>query len=262
MTTLDSLFSLKGKVALVTGASSGLGVEFAKALGVAGADVAVVARRAGRLETLAKEMEQSGGRCLPVAADLSDEAQIDQAIEKVESELGKLDILVNNAGIAHVGRAEEHALKDWNHALEINLTVPFLMAQRAARSMIERGEGGRIINISSGTSVTANSIFKTVGYAASKGGVRLLTQQLAVEWAKHEITVNAIAPGWFPTEMNIDPEEGDIKSRFKERMELLTPMGRLGRKGELMGAMIYLASPAASFVTGTTLFVDGGWVAW
>ena len=262
MSNVQNLFGLRGRVALVTGASSGLGVEFARALAVAGADVAVLARRAERLQALAAELEGLGVRCLPVAADLGDDAQIDAALAQVERTLGPLDILVNNAGVAHVGRAEDHTREDWQHALDVNVSAVFRMCQRAARSMIARGKGGRIINLASGTSVTANAIFKTVGYTASKGAVHMLTKQLAVEWAQHGITVNAIAPGWFPTEMNTDPNEGDIKAHFKAQMIARTPMARLGQPGELMGALIYLASPAASYVTGTTLFVDGGWVAW
>jgi len=259
---LEALFNLKGKVALVTGASAGLGVEFAKAMAKAGADVAVLARRLDRLEALAREVQALGVRCLPVAADLSDNDGIEQAVTRIEAELGPVDILINNAGVAPLGAAERHKAADWEGALRVNLTAPFLLAQRVARVMIERGGGGRIINIGSVMGEAANPIFNTVSYTASKGGVHLMTKQLAIEWAKHDITVNCIAPAWFPTEMNIDPRVGDIKADHKARMEAFTPMNRVGREGELTAAVIFLASPAASYVTGTVLPVDGGWLAW
>ncbi len=262
MTDLQSLFSLKGQVALVTGASSGLGVEFAKALATAGADVAIMARRKERLEQLAEEIAGMGVRCLPVGGDVSDADQREAAFAAVEAELGPLKILVNNAGIAPAGRAEKQSAEQWESALRVNLSAVFYMSQRAARSMIERGGGGRIINISSAAGHAANSVFHTVGYTASKGGVELMTKQLAIEWAKHSITVNTIAPGWFKTEMNTDPSLDDIPDRFRTRMEELTPMGRLGQDGELMGALVFLASPAASYVTGSCVHVDGGWLTW
>jgi gluconate 5-dehydrogenase len=128
--------------------------------------------------------------------------------------------------------------------------------------MIERGRGGRIVNLSSVTGQVANSVFPTVAYVATKHGVEGLTKQCAIEWAQHGITVNAIAPGWFPTEMNTDPRVGDVLPKYKQQMEERTPMGRMGRPGELMTAMVFLASPGASYVTGITLPVDGGWAAW
>ena len=262
MNGLQQLFGLEGKTALVTGASSGLGVEFAKGLALAGAQVAILARRKERLDQVAAEIEQEGGRCLAVQVDLTDEAGMDEALGKVTEGLGPVDILVNNAGVAPLGRAENHPREQWDTVLAVNLTAPFLLSQRVAREMIARGEGGRIINISSAVGEVANSIFRSVGYAAAKGGVSNMTRQLAVEWAKHGITVNAIAPSWFLTEMNMDPRYGDVKPEFKAKMEALTPMGRLGKPGELMGAVIFLASPAASYVTGTVLSVDGGWLAW
>lgn len=262
MATLESLFGLKGKVALVTGASSGLGVEFAKAMAIAGADVAILARRTERLEALAPEIEAMGVRCLCVPADLAHPEQIEAAVTRTESELGPIDILVNNAGIAPFGKAEKQTAEQWEDALRINLTAPFLLCQRVARNMIERGSGGRIINIGSINGEGGSPIFPTVGYTASKGGVHMMTRQLAVEWAKHDITVNAIAPSWFPTEMSYDPRYNGIKPEYRERMELFTPMNRLGADGELIAAVIFLASPAASYVTGTVLPVDGGWLAW
>jgi len=260
--TLRSLFGLGGKVALVTGASSGLGVEFAQAKGLGGADVAIVARRTERLRALAPRIEALGVRCLPVTADLADAVQLGRAVDEVEAGLGPVDILVNNAGVAPAAKAEKYPRAQWEQALDVNLTAPFLLAQRVARRMIERGGGGRIINIGSVMGDLASAVFPTAGYNASKGGVHMLTKQLAVEWAKHGITVNTLAPAWFPTEMSYDPRHGGINPPYKARMEQFTPLHRLGREGELTAAVIFLASPASAYVTGATLRVDGGWSAW
>ena len=264
MTTehLQSLFGLRGKVALVTGASSGLGVEFARGLAMAGADVVLVARRFERLQVVAKELSALGVRAQPIQADLRQEVQIEAAIQQAQDRLGPIDILINNAGVAPVGRAERHGMEKWQQALDVNLTAVFLCCQKVGKQMIERGQGGRIINISSVLGDGANSVHKTVGYVATKGAVSNMTRQLAVEWAPHGITVNALAPSWFSTEMITDPRLGRVHDEQRARMELFTPMGRLGREGELLGAVIFLASPAASYITGTILHVDGGWHAW
>jgi gluconate 5-dehydrogenase len=259
---LEQLFSLRGKVALVTGASSGLGIEFAKGLAMAGADVAIVARRLERLQAVARELETLGGRTLALPADLRQAEQIDAALQQILETLGPIDILVNNAGVAPVSRAERHTIDKWEQALAINLTAVFVCCQKVGQQMIARGQGGRIINISSVLGEGANAVHKTVGYAATKGAVTNMTRQLAVEWAPYGITVNALAPSWFPTEMIIDPRLGRVHDEQQARMELFTPMGRLGCAGELLGAIIFLASPSASYVTGEILHVDGGWRAW
>src|SRR5262249_39395984 len=147
-------------------------------------------------------------------------------------------------------------------ALDLNLTAVFLCCQRVGRTMISRGQGGRIINVSSVLGEGANPIHKTIGYAATKGAVTNLTRQLAVEWAPYRITANVLAPSWFPTDMITDPRLGGVGEDQRGRRDCFTPMNRLGRDGELLGAIVFLASPAASFVTGTVLYVDGGWHAW
>lgn len=259
METLDDLFSLRGKVALVTGTSSGLGVELARALAIAGADVALVARRRDRLDALAGELRGDGVRAAAIAADLTEDADVARAVVEAEEQLGPVDVLVNNAGIALIGRSERYARDKWDATLRLNLTAAFLLAQEVGRRMIERKSGGRIVNVTSVISVGANPIYHGAGYSAAKAGLLNLTRQLAVEWAQHGITVNALAPGWFLTEMT---ESGFAQERFKGKAERMTPAGRLGDPRELRSALLFLTAPSSSFVTGTTVFVDGGWTAW
>jgi NAD(P)-dependent dehydrogenase (short-subunit alcohol dehydrogenase family) len=256
---LAELFSLRGHLALVTGASSGLGVECARALALAGADLVVVARRGERLETLARELRASHGvRVLPIAADLTQSAELDRLMAGA-AELGEIDILVNNAGIAPTGRAERLRRELWDATLAVNLTAPMMLAQRVAAGLIERRQPGRIINIASVLGAVGTGIYRLAAYTASKGALVNLTRQLAIEWAPHGVNVNAIAPGWIPTEATAG---GLARPGNREKMEALTPMGRLGRPDEIGGAVIFLASPAASYVTGTLLPVDGGYLAW
>jgi gluconate 5-dehydrogenase len=262
MSHLEEIFGLRGHVAMVTGASSGLGAECARALAKGGADVGLVARRRDRLEELAAELQGLGVRACPAPADVTDEAEIGAALATIESELGPVDILVNGAGIAPLGRAERHTRERFENALATNLTSAFLVSQAVARRMIERGSGGNIISLSSVTGGLANPVHPTVGYAASKGGLTNLTRHLAVEWARHHIRVNALAPAYFPTEMTIDPKFGEVRRDQVEVMERFTPMGRLGRPGELESAVLFLAAPASSYVTGSIVTVDGGWTAW
>jgi NAD(P)-dependent dehydrogenase (short-subunit alcohol dehydrogenase family) len=259
MSKLEELFSLRGQVALVTGASAGLGVELARTLALAGADVALVARRREKLEELARELRDQGVRAAAVPANLTEDEQCAHAVDEAERSLGPVSILVNNAGIAPLGRAERHTREKWDRALALNLTAPFRLCQEVGRRLIERGQGGRIINVTSILSVRANPLYKAVGYAATKAGLLNVTRTLAVEWAVHGIAVNAIAPAWFLTEMT---ELGFAETEQREIAERRTPIGRLGEPCELRTALLFLASPASSYVTGSTVFVDGGWTAW
>ncbi len=259
MTKIDELFSLSGRVAVVTGASSGLGVEFAGALAGAGATVAVIARRRERLDAVCADLqERCGVKALAVAADLLVASEREAAFEQICAELGGIDVLVNNAGIAPTGRAEKQWPEQWQQTLDLNLTALFHCCLLAAASMRERG-GGRIINVSSIFGHLGSSLFRVSSYAAAKGGVENLTRQLAVEWAGDGITVNAIAPAWFRSEMT---EESLRKEGIAERMGAGCPMKRMGRAGELQSACLFLAAPASSYVTGAVIPVDGGYSAW
>ncbi|MBV8359144.1 MAG: SDR family oxidoreductase [Deltaproteobacteria bacterium] len=260
MDALNELFSLKGHIGLVTGASSGLGIECAHALALAGADVAVAARRGERLERFAAELTRSYEvKALGVRTDITSDTGLDQLIDTVQARLGLVDILVNNAGISPTGRAEALPRETWDAALATNLTAPMMLAQRVARRLIEARKPGRIINMISIYGLVASSIYRLSAYTATKGGLANLTRQLAIEWAPYGILVNAIAPGWIPTEAT---EAGMAKPQNRERMEKATPLGRLGHPQEIRGTVIYLASQASSYVTGTILSIDGGYVAW
>jgi NAD(P)-dependent dehydrogenase (short-subunit alcohol dehydrogenase family) len=260
MNSLEELFSLRGRIGIVTGASSGLGVECARALAIAGADVALAARRGDRLDPFAGQLAREYGvRAIGVQCDITVDADLDRLIAETNSRLGLPDILINNAGISPTGRAESLSREIWDGALATNLSAPMMLAQRFARGLIEKGRPGRVINMSSIYGTVASSIYRLSAYVATKAGLVNLTRQLAVEWAQYGILVNAIAPGWIPTEAT---EAGMAKSQNRERMERATPLGRLGRPEDLRGAVIYLASPASAYVTGTVLAIDGGYVVW
>lgn len=262
MHPLERLFGLRDRVALVTGASSGLGAEAARALAEAGAAVGLVARRRERLEGVAGELRDLGARSCVAPADVSRTEEVEAALEQTEAELGPVDILVNGAGIAPLGRAERHTRESWDAALAIDLTAAFVASQLVGRRMIERGAGGRIIMISSTIGLAANPVHRAVGYTVSKAGLNGLTRQLAIEWARHGILVNAIAPSYFPTEMTIDPRHGEVRADQAEVMRRFTPLGRLGEPREIASAILFLAAPASSYVTGAIIPVDGGWSAW
>jgi 3-oxoacyl-[acyl-carrier protein] reductase len=248
------MFDLKGRVALVTGASSGLGVQFARALADNGAAVALVARRIKRLDTVKAEIEAKGGKAVSIAADVTDRAAITRAFDAAEKTFGTITILVNNAGIAHGGRAVEMTAEEWRKVLGTDLDAVFFWAQEAARRMLAVKKQGTIINIAS---VLGLAVAKgAVAYAAAKAGVVQLTKALAIELAFKGVRVNAIAPGWFVTEINDKYLNSEAGTAIKREI----PMGRFGKEGDLDGALLLLASDAGSYITGATLVVDGGQV--
>ena len=248
------MFSLKGRVALVTGASSGLGVQFARTLSDNGAAVALVARRADRLKSLQNEIEGKGGRAVAIEADVTDHAAVVRAFDAAEKAFGTVTILVNNAGIAHGGRAVEMPPEEWRKVLSTNLDAVFFWAQEAARRLLAAKKQGAIVNIASvlGLAVSKGA----VAYAAAKAGVVQVTKALAVELAFKGVRVNAIAPGWFVTEMNDAYLTGEAGTAIKREI----PMGRFGNPGDLDGALLLLVSDAGSYITGATVVVDGGQV--
>jgi len=252
MTMQDALFDLTGKVALVTGASSGLGRRFAYTLAEAGADVIVAARRAERLHELAGEIAGLGRRGEAVSLDVSDPASIDATIATAWDSMGRVDILVNNAGVALTKPFLEQTVEDWDLVLDTNLKGAFLVAQATARRMVDAGEGGNIVNIAS---IIAQRVEKQlVGYAASKAGLVQVTKTMALELARHGIRVNALAPGYVVTEINRDFLEGEAGEKMKRGV----PMRRFGQVEDLDGPLLLLASDASRYMTGSVVTVDGG----
>jgi NAD(P)-dependent dehydrogenase (short-subunit alcohol dehydrogenase family) len=246
-------FRIDGKVAIVTGASSGLGARFARVLDAAGAKVVLVARRQERLEQLAGELADA----LPVAQDLSELEQLGAVVERALEHYGRVDVLVNNAGMVDVHPAEEEPLEEFRRVVDVNLVAPFALSQHAARAMLNGGDGGAIVNVASVLGLVGVGQIPQAGYAASKGGIVNLTRELSAQWSRKGVRVNAIAPGWFESEMTADMFSEEGKGR--EWVARRAPMKRHGREGELDGALVFLASDASSYVTGHVLAVDGGW---
>ena len=250
--TAAELFTVRDKVALVTGASSGLGARFAELLAENGAAVVLVARRAERLKALRGKIEKSGGKAIAVEADVRDRTAMAQAFDAAEGAFGTVTILVNNAGIAHAGRAIEMAEEEWRRIVSTNLDAVFFWAQEAARRMLAANSGGSIVNIAS---VLGFGVDKgVIAYATAKAGVIQLTKALALELAFKGIRVNAIAPGWIVTEMNRDYLATERGIAIKRDI----PVGRFGEECDLDGPLLLLASDAGRFVTGATIVADGG----
>ena len=249
---MENLFDLTGRVALVTGASRGLGEGFARVLAKAGADVALTSRHPESLLRIKNEIELMGRRAVAVALDVRNEQSIKAAVSEVESSLGRIDALVNNAGCNVRKPALDVTWEEWNLILETNLRGPFFVAQAVARGMIDR-RYGRIINIGSVTSVAG---YAGLGpYGASRGGIKQLTMSLADDWGVHGITVNCLAPGWFRTDQNaVLYEDAEWVKYLCDRI----PLKRPGLPGDLDGALLFLAAECSRYVTGQTLLVDGG----
>ncbi len=247
------IFRVDGKVAIITGASAGLGARFAEVLNVAGASTVLVARRYDRISALADRL----GRSVAFEADLSDPGVAAGIVDAAVSAFGRVDIVVNNAGITNIAPAVDETIQDFQRLVTVNLVSAFALSQSAARVMVASG-GGSIVNVASIVGLFGIGQMPQAAYASSKGGLVNLTRELGAQWARQGIRVNALAPGFFESEMT----EGLFASeRGLDWVSKRTPMGRAGAAGELDGALLFLCSEASSYVTGHILAVDGGWTA-
>lgn len=247
------LFDLKGRVAIVTGGSIGLGRQMAEGLAEMGANVVLCARKKERCEQTAEELRRLEVETLALACDVKNPDHIREVVGETISRFGRLDILINNAGTSWGAPVEEMRLEHWNKVVETNLTGTFLFSQAAGKHMVKQGRG-KIINIASVAGLRgAPPEFQAIGYHASKGGIIAFTKDLACKWGRHDIQVNAIAPGWFPTHMS-----EVVIERNRETFLKKIPLGRFGSDQDLKGAAVFLASDASNYVTGHVLVVDGG----
>jgi gluconate 5-dehydrogenase len=256
---LRELFDLTGRVALVTGGGRGLGAEIAAGLAQAGASVALASRNLEACEEVARALREAyGARTLALKMDVAGEDDVRAGVDAAENELGPVDLLVNNSGTSWGAPAAEMPLEAWRKVMEVNATGAFLCSREVGRRLIERGAPGAILNVASiaGLRGSPPEVLDAVGYSASKGALVAMTRDLAVKWARYGIRVNAISPGFFPTKMT-----RAVLERGEKAIARQVPLGRVGSEGELMGAAVFLLSPAASYITGQVLAVDGGMTA-
>jgi gluconate 5-dehydrogenase len=252
--SFPDLFSLEGKLALVTGGGQGLGLAIARGLASAGASLIINGRDKEKLRKSADELSREYPNVFPYAFDVTEEQAVIKAVKQIGEEHGIIDILVNNAGMIKRSPAVEMSLSDWEEVIKLDLTGPFIMSKHVAKDMIKRGTGGKIINICSMMSEIGRGTLNA--YAAAKGGLKMLTKNLATEWAKYNIQVNGIGPGYFATELTA-PIRTDGHP-FNDFILKRTPAGKWGNPEDLIGAAIFLASRASDFVNGHILYVDGG----
>ncbi|MFV0361585.1 MAG: SDR family NAD(P)-dependent oxidoreductase [Suipraeoptans sp.] len=249
------MFNLKGRVAVVTGASSGLGVYMAKALATQGANIAILARRVEKLESVKKDIKALGVKCIAVPCDVTSEEAVKAAAIAVENEYGKVDILINNAGAGGTIPIENTTLEDWNKDITVDQTGVFLTTREFGKIMMKKSYG-RIINIASMYGLVGNLALPSAAYHAAKGAVVNFTRATAAEWAKYGINANCICPGYFATELT---EETLSSAEFTAYMKSAVPLGRYGNGPELAAAAVYLASDEASYTTGLIMPIDGGY---
>jgi NAD(P)-dependent dehydrogenase (short-subunit alcohol dehydrogenase family) len=250
---MGQIFDLAGRVAIVSGGSVGLGRQMAEGLAEMGANLVLCARKKERCLQTAEELQQLGVEVLAMGCDVKDQASIGEVVDATMKRFGRIDVLINNAGTSWGAPVEEMTLAQWNKVVETNLTGTFLFSQAVGKVMIARRRG-KIINIASIAGLRGTpSELPAIGYSSSKGGVIAFTRDLAWKWGMHGIQVNAIAPGWFPSDMS-----KKIIERHQEKLLASIPLGRLGNSQDLKGAAIFLASDASDFVTGHILVVDGG----
>ncbi len=247
-------FSVKGKYAIVTGASSGLGRQFAICLAEQGCNVAILARRLEKLEEVKKEVEKYNVKCVVAQCDVTDTEQIKNSVEKVYKEFGRIDILINNAAAGFATPVVETTDELWENVIKTNVNGVFYFAREVGKIMLNQ-KYGKIINIGSFHCVVTMNGVPRSGYSTAKGAINMMTKALAAEWAKSGITVNTLGPGYFESEMS----QKVTNQAYEDGIKNNCPMGRRGKPGELNGAMLFLASDASSYVTGQLLLVDGGW---
>ena len=253
-TPVQKLFDLSGRTALVTGGSRGLGLQIAEALGEAGARLMLTSRKAADLEEAAAALQAKGIDARWVAADASDPAQVKHVVDETLQRLGHIDILINNAGATWGAPAEDHPLEAWDKVMNLNVRSVFLMSQAVGKASMIPRRSGRIINVASIAGLSGSAHMQFLAYGTSKGAVINLTRTLAGEWGRHGITVNALAPGFFPSKMTA----GTLKAIGAERLGAMSPLGRIGDDDDLKGAALLFASDAGKHITGQILAVDGG----